>query len=449
MNHRILACPRLNHASSFNYFFKNTQRKLIIDQNFIANQILLNYRNHASTPTGKNARIGPKDTATSLGEATAKVLNCQESDAKVSQSLNSVETSTTQSIPFKVTPKLSRKAADIPKKSSQKHISAIIGPYLKLTKPNLTILVTLSSVCSYAISPYSVSIPQLLFLTIGTTLCSGAANAINMAREPEFDKRMTRTSGRPVVRGLITPRQAYIFSAVTGTIGVVTLYFGVNSTVSMLGFLNIVLYSWIYTSLKRKSIINTWVGAVVGAIPPLMGWAAASSSLNHPGAWCLAGLLYAWQFPHFNSLSHNIADQYKSAGYVMTSAEKPMLNARVALRYSILMFPLCFGLSYYGVTDWVFQFDSALANGWLTYLAYKFWRQQKYNYSHTSKTTAQDLAAANIYAKKLFWGSVWQLPAILILAMLHRNGQWNNLYDYLTSCRSSQNTKSEKNLEAT
>ena len=126
-------------------------------------------------------------------------------------------------------------------------------------------------------------------LTVGTALCSGAANAINMGREPEFDKQMPRTVGRPVVRGLITPTQAYRFAAVSGAIGCGMLWFGVNPTVSLLGFSNIVLYAWLYTSMKRKSIINTWVGAVVGAIPPLMGW-AASSSLAHPAAWCLAGL---------------------------------------------------------------------------------------------------------------------------------------------------------------
>ncbi|PSK37034.1 protoheme IX farnesyltransferase, mitochondrial [Candidozyma pseudohaemuli] len=148
-----------------------------------------------------------------------------------------------------------------------------------------------------------------------------------MGREPEFDRRMIRTSSRPVVKGIISPQQAFRFAAMTGSIGSAILYFGVNPVVAALGLSNIVLYGWCYTSLKRKSILNTWVGAIVGAIPPLMGW-AASSSLLHPGAWCLASLLYAWQFPHFNALSHNIAAQYKQAGYIMTAAENPRLNAR-------------------------------------------------------------------------------------------------------------------------
>lgn len=356
-----------------------------------------------------------------------KVLTCQEPEAPLSQKIIPSDSH----IPFKVVPKAKKEAAILSSSQiSRADLRSLINPYLKLTKPNLTILVTLSCICSYAISPYSVSVPELMFLTVGTALCSGAANAINMGREPEFDRKMARTSARPVVRGLLTPKQSYQFAALTGSVGCSMLFFGVNPVVSLLGFTNIILYAWIYTSLKRKSILNTWVGAIVGAIPPLMGW-AASSPISHPGALCLAGLLYAWQFPHFNSLSHGVAKQYKEAGYFMTAAENPRLNARVALRYSILMFPLCFGLSYFGVTDWVFQLDSAIANGWLTYLAFNFWRQQEINYASGAKPTAEGLAVAGLHAKKLFWCSVWQLPAILVLAMLHKKGQWDKLFNFL------------------
>ncbi|GME99994.1 unnamed protein product [Ambrosiozyma monospora] len=199
----------------------------------------------------------------------------------------------------------------------------------------------------------------------------------------------------------------------------------------MLAALNIVLYSWIYTSLKRKSILNTWVGAIVGAIPPLMGWAACSS-LSDLGAWCLAALLYAWQFPHFNSLSHNIKTEYQKAGYVMTAFVNPKLNARVALRYSLLMFPICFGLSYWGVCDNYFSFDSSILNGWMAYMSFKFWLQQRHNYSKKIQAaggpSAAEITIANAYAKKLFWCSIWQLPVVLVLAMLHKTGQWDGLY---------------------
>ncbi|CAI4830706.1 BDN_1c_G0053290.mRNA.1.CDS.1 [Saccharomyces cerevisiae] len=307
----------------------------------------------------------------------------------------------------------------------------VIMPYLQLTKPRLTILVMLSAICSYALSPYPASVSELLCLTVGTTLCSGSANAINMGREPEFDRQMVRTQARPVVRGDVTPTQAFEFAALIGTLGVSILYFGVNPTVAILGASNIALYGWAYTSMKRKHIVNTWLGALVGMVPPLMGWAAASP-LSHPGSWCLAGLLFAWQFPHFNTLSHNIRNEYKNAGYVMTAWKNPLLNARVSLRYSILMFPLCFGLSYFNITDWYYQIDSGLINAWLTFWAFKFYWQQRINYS--AKTLKDNvkfnkgLSVANIYARKTFMASVLHLPAILILAIIHKKGRWDWIY---------------------
>lgn len=427
MSSRIIL-PRLNHASNFNFFFNNSKRNLLVEQSFIGNQFLLRKRRYmAKLPVGESCG------KSSLNDVASKVLNCHDDDAKKPVDL---QAGGSGHIPFKVTPKVAGASSE-DKILNKQTLAEIASPYIKLTKPRLTVLVTLSAMCSYALSPHTVSLPELVFLLAGTGLSSAAANAINMGREPKFDKLMARTSGRPVVTGALTSEQAFKFAAVLGSAGVALLYLGVNPVVAVLGFLNIVLYSWIYTSLKRKHIINTWVGALVGAIPPLMGW-AASSSLTHPGVWCLAGLLYAWQFPHFNALLHNIADQYKNAGYVMTASENPRLNARVALRYSILMFPLCIGLAYYGVTDWVFPFDSAIVNTWLTYWAYKFWDQQRKNYPSFSSSsiikkvpTAEGINLANIYAKKVFWGSVWHLPVVLILAMLHKKGQWDRLLEYI------------------
>lgn len=368
-----------------------------------------------------------RDTSSSKRTILNHALNIDTLELKESAKVSSTNSTFLKSgelsaIPFPTEPK-KRDKHNVPHDSKK-----LYKQYLKLTKPNLTVLVTLSSICSYAISPNSLSMTELAFLTIGTAMCSGSANAINMGREPEFDRKMSRTALRPVVTGKLSLKQAYYFAALTGCAGVASLYFGVNPTVAFLGFLNIGLYGWIYTSLKRRSILNTWVGAIVGAIPPLMGW-AASTTLAHPGAWCLAALLYAWQFPHFNSLSHNIAQQYKEAGYVMTASENPKLNARVALRYLILMFPICIGLSYYDVTDWVFVFDSGLANFWLTLLAFKFWYQQRLNYREGHKVSDLGVALANAQAKKLFWCSVWQLPVVLVLAMLHKKGQWEALWN--------------------
>lgn len=313
-----------------------------------------------------------------------------------------------------------------------RELKKTLEAYVQLTKPRLTILVMLSAICSYALSPYPATVMELMCLTVGTTMCSGAANAINMGREPDYDRQMIRTQARPVVRGTVTPKQAFTFAFGMGTLGTSILFVGVNPTVAALGLSNIALYSWIYTSLKRKHIINTWIGALVGAIPPLMGWAAASP-LSHPGSWCLAALLYAWQFPHFNTLSHNIRNEYKNAGYVMTAWKNPLLNARVALRYSLLMFPLCFGLSYFNITDWYYQIDSGLVNAWLSFWSFKFYMQQRLNYSSKIRNDRvkfnEGLAQANVYARKAFFASVLHLPAVLILAILHKKNRWDWLFE--------------------
>lgn len=387
------------------------------------------HNHHLNTaPIEFTSNITHKKCSDGITETAAKALRCT---TDVSEPADKAS----QAIPFNVKPvDRSLRKAQREAEASKKHISLkkqLIDPYLQLSKPRLTMLVMLSAICSYAISPYAASVSELLCLTLGTTLCSASANAINMGREPEFDRQMIRTQARPVVRGLVTPVQAYKFAAIAGTVGTSVLYVGVNPTVALLGAANIVLYAWIYTSLKRKHIINTWVGAVVGALPPLMGWAAASP-LTHPGAWCVASLLYAWQFPHFNTLGHNIKKEYKNAGYVMTAWKNPLLNARVALRYSLLMFPICFGFSYFGVTDWFYQVDSGLINAWMSFWAFKFYWQQKQNYSkkfvNDKAKLNKGLVMANVYARKTFLVSVLHLPAVLILAILHKKGRW----DWLT-----------------
>ncbi|KAK9477837.1 UbiA prenyltransferase family-domain-containing protein [Lipomyces japonicus] len=309
--------------------------------------------------------------------------------------------------------------------TSSKTITSKSRLRLELAKPKLTALIVLSAMSTYAIAPLPViasaspSLSTLLFLTIGTALTSASANALNMAREPVYDGMMSRTRARPIVRGLVSTKEAVQFAVATGLSGTAALFVGVNVETAVLAVSNIAIYAGLYTSLKRKSILNTWAGAVVGAIPPLMGWSAAGGSLLDPGAWCCAGLLYAWQFPHFNALSFNIREEYKYAGYVMTAWVNPALNARVALRYSIAMIPLCFGLWYYGVTDALFLADSTVANAWLIACAVNFWKECRGN-------VPTKLAGPS--ARKLFWASIWQLPAVLVLAMIHKTGLWDGVF---------------------
>lgn len=157
-----------------------------------------------------------------------------------------------------------------------------------------------------------------------------------------------------------------------------------------------------YTPLKRFTIINTWIGAIVGAIPPMMGWTAATASLD-PGMWLLGGVLFSWQFPHFNSLAWNLKNDYARAGYMMMSVINPGLNARVSLRYSLLLFPISLLAPYLGITTWNFFTVSSLINGYMAVKAYKFWKD-----SNDSS------------ARQLFFASLVHLPLYLCLMMVFK-----------------------------
>lgn len=314
--------------------------------------------------------------------------------------------------------------------------------YLSLSKPRLSFLIVLTTAAAYSIYPVpavllpsttvapSLSALTLVFLTGGTALCTASANALNMLIEPEHDAKMSRTRNRPLVRGLVSKRGALIFAVMTGTIGVGGLWFGVNPTVAFLGGLNIALYAGVYTPMKRISVVNTWIGAIVGGIPPLMGWAAAAGQSatgnggwqellvgeENIGGWLLAALLFAWQFPHFNALSWPIREEYKNAGYRMLVWTNSRMNGRVAFRYSLLLFPICIGLTWYGVTDRGFLATSSIVNTWIVREAWRFWRREGLKGS----------------ARGLFWASVWHLPVIMVLAMAHKKGLWEGVWRRIT-----------------
>jgi protoheme IX farnesyltransferase len=336
-------------------------------------------------------------------------------------------------IPHDASSKLAHISSSLPQQS----LKRLMTTYLSLSKPRLSFLVVLTATAAYSLYPVpgllapaatatpSLSTLTLFFLTSGTALCSASANAFNMIMEPEHDAKMSRTRNRPLVRKLISPRGAIIFAVACGVLGTGALYYGVNPTTAFLGATNIFLYAGVYTPMKRMHILNTWVGAIVGGIPPLMGWTAAASQYAHDGTWeellfgegsaggwLCAALLYAWQFPHFNALSWAIRDEYKNAGYRMTAWVNPGMNGRVALRYSILMFPVCIGLSYCGVTDWSYVATSSVVNGWMALKAWQFWRAEG------QKGTARGL----------FWASIWHLPIVMVLAMAQKKGLGERIY---------------------
>lgn len=290
---------------------------------------------------------------------------------------------------------------------SQLNSTTLPKIYRQLAKAQLTFLVTLTAMAGYALCPASLatstSVTTLLAMTTGTALCSASANALNQLVESPYDAQMPRTRNRPLPTRSVTPLHAATFATLCGAGGVGALA-AINPLTAFLGFSNIALYAGMYTPLKRVSIVNTWVGSLVGALPPLMGWAACTGTLNlltDMPAWTLAALLFAWQFPHFNSLSHSLSKEYARGGYKMMSVTNPSLNKRTSLRYAIALLPICsLWLPWTGVVHWSYALLSAPINASLIYAAFAFWRK-----------------GGEKQARFCFWASLIHLPAILLLAM--------------------------------
>ncbi|NP_001153944.1 heme A:farnesyltransferase [Acyrthosiphon pisum] len=280
--------------------------------------------------------------------------------------------------------------------------------YLKLSKSRLTSLVVVTTMAGYAMAPAPFDLVTFILCSAGTGMVSGAANSINQYHEVPFDAQMSRTKNRLLVRGILTPIHALTFAAVSGSLGLVTLYYGVNPVTAALGAANLFLYTSIYTPMKRLSILNTWIGSVVGAIPPLMGWAGCTGGVIDSGGLLLAGLLYAWQFPHFNALSWNLRPDYSRAGYRMMSVTNPGLCRRTALRYTIGVFGLCCAAPFCELTNIYFSIAVSPLNAYFVYLAWKF------HQNSDSKTS-----------RNLFRFSLIHLPALMILLLVNKHGLWS------------------------
>lgn len=281
-------------------------------------------------------------------------------------------------------------------------LSRLFYHYLMLSKIRLTSLVVMTSMAGYAMAPAPFELSTFMFCALGTTLVSGAANSINQVIETSFDAQMARTRNRVLVKGYLTRLHAVGFALGASTAGIGMLYFGVNELTACLGAANLILYTSIYTPMKRYSILNTWIGSIVGAIPPLMGWAACAGDIGS-GAWILAGLLYCWQFPHFNALSWNIRPEYLKAGYKMMANSHPSLCTRVSLRHTGYIAGLSCLAPILDVTNVWFALEALPLNAYFTYLAWNF--HQK---------------ADSKSSRKLFRFSLLHLPLLMALFLLNK-----------------------------
>ena len=189
--------------------------------------------------------------------------------------------------------------------------------YIALTKPDVSFLVLITTAAGYYMGVRGpVGWLHMLHVVFATLLIAGGTAALNHYIERESDRYMRRTASRPLPSGVLQPKSALVFGITLTIAGAVYLYFTAGALASGLGVATCVSYLAAYTPLKKRTVWATFVGAFPGAIPPVIGWVAATGTLDR-GAWILFGILFLWQFPHFHAISWMYREDYARAGIKM------------------------------------------------------------------------------------------------------------------------------------
>ena len=198
-----------------------------------------------------------------------------------------------------------------------------VSVYADLIKARLTMLVLLTTLVGFYLGwSGPMNYLRMFHALLGTALVAGGAAALNQLLEREHDAKMRRTASRPLPSGRLQPVTVMLFGGVSSVTGLAYLALLVNPITAVLGAISLVSYLFIYTPLKRVTWLNTAVGAVPGALPPLMGWAAARGNLDG-GGWALFAILAFWQLPHFFAIAWMYRDEYAKAGFVMLPSVDP------------------------------------------------------------------------------------------------------------------------------
>ncbi len=277
--------------------------------------------------------------------------------------------------------------------------------FIALAKPRLNFLVVVSSLAGYLMAGGDPSnVVPLLLMLAGTALVAGGASAFNQVIERVPDSLMNRTRLRPVPDGRVQPREALVFATAMSAGGMLVLAAGVNLISAAVACATLLTYALIYTPLKRRSSFATVVGAVPGALPPVIGWVAASGALS-PGAWVLFGIVFLWQLPHFLAIAWIYRADYARAGFPMLPVVEPdgRSTGRQAILYCAALLPVSLAPTLVGMTGTGY-FAAALALSLIFLgLTVKFARTR----------AVRD-------ARRLFFGSIIYLPILWILMITGR-----------------------------
>ena len=224
--------------------------------------------------------------------------------------------------------------------------------YYELLKPRLSFLVAFSAAFGFLLGAEGTpDLFLLLMLSLGSFLISGAAVTINQVIERNLDILMTRTSGRPIPTSKISHLEATIYCVVVFALGICLVAYCTNMYAALLATSSLIIYAFVYTPLKKVGPVAVFVGAIPGALPPLIGWVAATGTLTYE-AWIIFGIQFIWQFPHFWAIAWVSDDDYKKAGFkLLPGGGKKDLNTAINIMvYTLFLLPLGLLPTYFGLT---------------------------------------------------------------------------------------------------
>jgi protoheme IX farnesyltransferase len=279
-----------------------------------------------------------------------------------------------------------------------------VSAYVSLTKPRIVVMVLVTVGVGFLLGARGSAHPATLALTLlGTALVAGGASALNQWLERSRDARMRRTANRALPTGRLTPVEACAFGLVLGAVGTVVLLVGANWLAAAVSVVTLLLYVGVYTPLKSRTTLNTAIGAIPGALPPVIGWAAATGTLGIESL-VLFLIVFLWQFPHFLAIAWIYREDYARGGMKMLPEFDPQgrLTGRQATAYALALIPAGLMPATIGLAGGVY-FAGALVLG-LIYLiaAARFW-----------------LSVSDATARRLLRTSFVYLPAVLLLLVLN------------------------------
>jgi protoheme IX farnesyltransferase len=277
--------------------------------------------------------------------------------------------------------------------------------FLELTKPRIAILLVLSSAAGFYMAS-STGFEPLLFIhaMVSITLLAFGVSTLNQYIERDIDPLMERTAERPLPTGRVTGNEALVFGIVQCVVAELYLLLLVNALTALLGLVVIVGYVFLYTPMKTRTSLSTVVGAIPGALPPLMGWTAASNNITVV-AWALFATQFLWQFPHFLSIAWLYRDQYANAGIKMLPVVEPSgtLTGRQIVLFSIMLLPVSLAPYFFQISGLIFLVGAILLGLWFLWASVQ-----------AARTKSDEMA------RKLLLVSVIYLPLFFLLMVVDK-----------------------------